>query len=104
MTHLRKENADVAVVTRKIAEDLWVTALDGTLARATSWCSCCKQHLPKNHFYLKAKRDQKHPNDVREMCIPCFDEQNETARDKRNFLNTQKELGDLIKNFDIEAV
>ena len=104
MTHLRKENSEVAVVTRKICAELWVTTLDGTLSRATSWCSCCKKELPKNHFYLKAYDDQKHPNDVRDKCIPCFDKQSETSRNKRTFLKTQKEVGELIKYFDIEVV
>lgn len=104
MTHLRKENAEVAVVTRKICPDLWVTTLDGSSARATSWCSCCKKELPKNHFYLKPKADQKHPNDVRDYCISCFDEQSEAARLKRTILKTQKELGELVRTFDIEEV
>jgi hypothetical protein len=104
MTHLRKENAEVAVVTRKVCPELWVTTLDGTLARATSWCSCCKKELPKNHFYLKAYDDQNHPNDVRDKCIPCFDAQSEKSREKRNFLKVQKELGNMLQNFDIEEV
>jgi len=100
MTHLREEN--LAVVTRRIAEDAWVTNLDGTKSRAVSWCKCCRVHKPLSAFYLKSKSTRKHKNDVRGYCCICFDEQNKKAKEIREERNAVKQLNILINELKIE--
>jgi len=100
MTHLRKEN--LAVVTRRVAEDAWVTNLDGTKSRAVSWCTCCRVYKPLSAFYLKSKSTRKHKNDVRGYCCICFDEQNKQAREIREEKYAFKELNMLINELKVE--
>ena len=95
MTHLRKEN--LAVVTRRVAEDVWIQTLDGNKTRATSWCTSCRENKPLNSFYLKPQKDRKHSSDVRDYCITCFDVQNEEARLKREGRAVEKSLSSLFE-------
>jgi tryptophanyl-tRNA synthetase len=101
---LREEN--LAVVTRKIAEDAWVTNLDGTKSRAVSWCKCCRVYKPLSAFYLKSKSTRKHKNDVRGNCCLCFDTKNKIAKEIREERNAFKELNTWINNFnnDLEQI
>jgi hypothetical protein len=92
--HLRKEN--LAIVTREIAEDRWVTNLDSTKSRAVSWCKCCRENKPLSAFYLKPKRDRKHLNDVRSYCCVCFDIQVKHSRDIREQKNVDNSLNKLF--------
>lgn len=100
MTHLREEN--LAVVTRRIAEDAWVTNLDGTKSRSVSWCKCCRVYKPLSAFYLKSKSTRKHKNDVRGYCCLCFDEQNKQAKEMREEKYTFKEMHLWINNLKHE--
>lgn len=98
MTHLRREN--LPVVTRKLAEDVWVQTLDGNKTRAVSWCKCCKTNKPLNAFYLKSHRDRKHNSDVRDYCCVCFEAQSEAARHKRERRKVDKALIALFNLLD----
>ena len=96
--HLRKEN--LAIVTREIAEDRWVTNLDSTKSRAVSWCKCCRENKPLGAFYLKSKQDRKHPNDVRSYCCICFDKQVKKSRDIREQKHVDNSLNTLFAFFE----
>jgi hypothetical protein len=79
MTHKRTENT--SRVFREVPKDSFVASLFGSETRMLSWCKSCKTHKPTStEFYLKSKRDRKHPNDVRDICIVCHDTQVEKSR------------------------
>lgn len=100
MTHLRKEN--LAIVTRKTAEDHWVTNLEGTKSRSVSWCKECRVYKPLSAFYLKPLGTRKHKNNVRTYCCICFDKNNKKAREIREYKTSQKLLGLILGLINIQ--
>jgi hypothetical protein len=59
-------------------------------------CGCCKKQLTWDTFYLKAGRQNMHPDvvakkDLRSWCIVCFDADTATRRPRKSKLNLDQD-------------
>lgn len=66
----------VGVVWRKTIKEKLVGTVFGGKSVDVKRCKCCKQYLPKTDFYFESKSKSKFPEQLRNICIFCYDENN----------------------------
>lgn len=66
----------VGLVWRKTVNQKLVNNVFGGKSVDVKHCKCCKQYLPKTDFYFESKSKSKFPEQLRNICIFCYDEYN----------------------------
>lgn len=66
----------VGVVWRKTIKEKLVNNVFGGKSVAVKYCNCCKQFLPKTDFYFESKSKSTYPEQLRNICILCYDKNN----------------------------
>jgi len=69
-----KRAGRAGIVTRKVVEDK--TTIDVETCKRvllTKYCKGCLKHKPRTEFYLESKSRAKYKDDVRSLCIECWD-------------------------------
>lgn len=60
-------------VWREVPKEKLVNTVFLTKEVKTKYCPCCKQHLPVVDFYLESESKRKHNDQLRNMCVRCWD-------------------------------
>ena len=74
MIHSRRRRGRAGIVTRKVVEDK--TTIDVETGKSTiirDICIGCRTTKPRTEFYLESKSRAKYKDDVRSLCIECWD-------------------------------
>ena len=84
-------------VSREVIECVYVNTLEDGNTIDKQHCRICDQFLPKDCFFVKAKRDRKNADDRRSVCIPCWKLFN--GKDPKNTLTPPtNDLSEFIDN------
>lgn len=70
MNRLRSSAA--GVVWRKTPSNLKISTIFGVKFN-TKTCSCCGETKFVSEFYLESASKRKHPDQVRDQCVVCWD-------------------------------
>lgn len=62
-----------APVWRQVPKEKLVNTVFLTKDVKTEFCCKCKQHKPVVDFYIESKSKRKHPDQLRNMCVDCWD-------------------------------
>nr|QMP83236.1 MAG: hypothetical protein [Caudoviricetes sp.] len=63
----------VPVIWRKTVTDKLIPNLYSGLSLDVKYCPSCKQYHPKVDFYFESRSKKKFPEQLRSICIRCFD-------------------------------
>ena len=70
---MRKRSNTISRLTRKVAENTFTQTIFGKRERTTFKCKCCYKKLLIAEAYLESKSKRKHNNQIRKICVFCWD-------------------------------
>jgi hypothetical protein len=92
---MRKRSNTISRVTRKVPENTFTQTILGKREQTTFNCKCCYEKLLIGESYLESKSKRKHDNQIRGICVFCWDLTNGRVKQKEKsdaslmeFLNT----------------
>lgn len=93
MNYLRVDA--IPVVWRKTVKEKTVPNLFGGRSLDLAYCNECKTYQPKVNFYFEPPSKRNYPEQLRPVCIPCFEKQL-LAYKKQNLENDGFSIEDFI--------
>ena len=88
--NVNRRSCNIARVNRNVLppEELYtIDVQTGKRIPKTTWCDYHKEYEFVGNFYLESKSKRKHKYDLRNMCIPAWDEVEGKIPDKLNQIN-----------------
>lgn len=79
---MRKRSNTISRLTRKVAENTFTQTIFGKSERTTFKCKCCYKKLLIGEAYLESKIKRKHDNQIRKICVFCWDLTNGRVKQK----------------------
>jgi RNase P subunit RPR2 len=61
------------VVWRQTIKEKMINTVFLTKTVDVKFCKCCQTFLPKTDFYFESKSNSKYPEQLRNICINCYD-------------------------------
>lgn len=73
---MHKRSNTLSRVTRQVPENTFTQTIFGTKVPTTFECKCCAGTFLVGESYLESKSKRKHDDQIRGICVSCWDSYN----------------------------